>query len=48
MSSEEYTIDNLISEAKFYVDHQDENETYLALSQECIDKIHNILKKNVR
>jgi len=32
MSNEEYIINNLISESKFYVDHQDENETYLALS----------------
>ena len=29
MSSEELVIDNLIYEAKFFVDHQDENETYL-------------------
>ena len=48
MSSEELVIDNLIYEAKFFVDHQDENETYLQLSQECIDKINGFLKKNVR
>lgn len=31
MSNEEYIIDNLINEAKFYVDHREDNETYLGL-----------------
>jgi hypothetical protein len=30
MSNEEYVIENLINEAKFFVDHRDDNETYLS------------------
>lgn len=46
--SEELIVSNLISEATFYVKHQEENETYLQQSQDCVDKIDNILKKNTR
>lgn len=27
---EEYSIDNLINEARFFIDHRDDNETYLS------------------
>ncbi|CAD8135763.1 unnamed protein product [Paramecium octaurelia] len=48
MSNEEYIIDNLITEARFFIDHRDDNETFLSQSQDSIDKINQILKKNIR
>lgn len=30
MSNEEYIIDNLITEARFFIDHKDDNETFLS------------------
>lgn len=46
--SDELIINNLIAEAAFYINHQDENESFLQFSQDSIDKIDHIIKKNIR
>ena len=46
--TDELIVSSLIEEATFYHNHRDENETYLLLSQKRIERIDEILKKNIR
>ena len=45
---DEYNIRKLLSEAHFYAENVKENESYQALCNECIGKVHKTLSENVR